>query len=263
MEILIIWIITVIASFCLEISNDFRMFKDVADAGYKIDSKRLSELGKQLNPNGSKIKSLLMLIPMLNIMLVFQRAIQYNNIRPMVLDQLRVMDSLEEMSEIEKAEYQKNPTGLNALIVPLKSEIKLSKATLIKINNGNEHSVIYYEMGKTIEDITILKVIGSATRLTVEEQKKMVIEAWKNLVQAGLKKYGDEETLINALKSNTSMYLSDSEEDKKYEETTTPIRQEASVSEQKEQLEKLRDELLEEKSESKENDGPKLINKKK
>lgn len=256
--------ITIVASFCLEFSNGLRMFKDVADEGYKIDTKRFSELGRQLNPNGSKITFLSMLIPIFNIMMVFQKAIQYNNIRPMVLDQLRVMDSLEEMSEIEKAEYQKNPTGLNALIVPLKSEIKLSNAASIKINDGNEHSVIYYEMGKTLEDITILKVSGSASRLTVEEQKKMVVEAWRIFVQAGMKKYGDSETLINTLKSNISIDLIDTLEDKKDDKVVSQSTQEPSISEQKQELEKLKDELLEEKRESEEtekNDGPKLINK--
>jgi len=162
----------------------------------------------------------------------------------MILDQLSVIDALEEMSEIEKTEYLKNPTGLNALIVPLKTEIRLSKATSIKINDGNEHSEIYYEMGESLDDITILKVSGSASRLTVEEQKEKVIEAWKTVVQAGMKKYGDAETLVNTLKSNTSIDLSDSKEDKKDEENTLPIPQELSISEQKQALESLKSELL-------------------
>lgn len=153
-----------------------------------------------------------MLIPIFNVMQVFQRTIQYNNVRPMILDQLSVIDALEEMTESEKAEYLKNPTGLNALVVPLKSEIRLSKAISIKINDGNEHSEIYYEMGESLDDITILKVSGSASRLTVEEQKKRVVEAWD---QAGIRKYGSTEALIDNLKSNTSIDLSDSKEDRK------------------------------------------------
>ncbi len=103
-------------------------------------------------------------------------------------------------------------------------------------------------MGESLDDITILKVSGSASRLTVEEQKKKVIEAWKTVVEAGMKKYGDAETLVNTLKSNTSIDLSDSKEDKKDEETATtlPIPQELSISEQKRALESLKSELLEE-----------------
>lgn len=250
MEFLILWLGTSIASFGMEIANELRMFKDTADAGYKVDVKRLSELGKQLNPNATKTTLISMLIPIFNVMQVFKRTIQYNNVRPMILDQLSVIDSLEEMSEIEKAEYLKNPTGLNALIVPLKTEIRLSKATTIVINDDNEHSEIYYEMGESLNDITILKVSGSVSNLTVEEQKKKVIEAWKTVVKEGKKKYGNTETFINTLKSNKSINLDDSkEDDKKDEETTTtlPIPQELSISEQKQALESLKSELLVEK----------------
>lgn len=55
---------------------------------------------------------------------------------------------------------------------------------------------------------------------------------------------GDAETLVNTLKSNTSIDLSDSKEDKKDEENTLPIPQELSISEQKQALESLKSELL-------------------
>lgn len=236
MEFLVLWLGTSIASFGMEISNELRMFKDVVDAGYKIDVNRISELGKQLNPNATKVTLLSMLIPVFNLMQVFQKTIQYNNARPMILNQLSVIDALEEMSEIEKKEYEKNPTGLNAFIALLKSETRLEKAASIKIDDINEHGEIYYEMGKSFDDITILKVTGSASRLTVEEQKKKVVEAWKVAFQAGMKKYGDAETLINTLKNNTCVDLSDSKEDKKMEETISPMSKELSIGERKQAL---------------------------
>lgn len=244
MEFLVLWLGTSIASFGMEFANELRMFKDVADAGYKIDVKRLSELGKQLNPDASKVTFLTMLIPVFNMMQVIKNTMQYNNARPMILDQLRILDILEEMSEIEKTEYLKKPTGLNALIVPLKLEIRLSKATSIKINDGNETSEIYYEIGKSLNDITILKVSGSASRLTLEEQKKKVVETWKLIYQEGIKKYGDAETLSNVLKSNSNIDLSDSKEDKKEAETTPKTTQDLSISEKKQALENLKNELL-------------------
>ena len=105
MEFLIIWLSTVAVSFGMEIANELRMFKDVADAGYRVDVNRLSELGKQLNPNSVNVTLLSLLMPVVNIMYVFQRAIQYNNVRPMILDQLNVIYVLKEMTELEKIEY--------------------------------------------------------------------------------------------------------------------------------------------------------------
>lgn len=244
MEILVLWLGTCIASVGMKLANELRVFKDVADAGYKIDVNKLLECGNQLNPNASKVTSLSMLIPIFNMMQVFQKIIQYNNIRPLVLDQLNVIGALEEMSEIEKAEYLRKPTGLNALMVLLKSEIRLARANSIKISNDDGISEIYYKMGNSLDDITILKVTGSATRLTVEEQKKQVVETLETLVQAGLEEYGDVDTLIDALKNNASIDVNNSEEDKRDEEIISPISQELSISEQQQALESIKSELL-------------------
>ena len=54
MEILFLWLSTSITSICMEMAYELRMFKDVADAGYKIDTKRISDLNKQLNPDAPK-----------------------------------------------------------------------------------------------------------------------------------------------------------------------------------------------------------------
>lgn len=183
MELLFFWLVTSGVSFSLEMANELRLFKDVADAGYKIDIKRISEIGKQLIPNATKITLLSLLIPIYNILQVFKRTIQYNNIRPMVLDQLTVIDVLEEMTEMEKSEYQKRPTGLNALIIPLKMEVRLAQAESIKIEHNNEQSEIVFEMDESLDDITILKVSDSVSKLSVEEQKKIVSEIYKEILK--------------------------------------------------------------------------------
>lgn len=243
MVFLVIWLEMVIASFGMEMASELKLFKDVADAGYKIDTKRLAELQEQLYPGETNAILLSMLIPIFNVMKVFERMMQYNNARPIILSQLNVLDALEEMSEVEKMEYLKNPTGLNALIVPLKLEKRLEKATSIKINDDNEHGEIYYEKGKSLDDITILKVSGSVSRLTAEEQKKKIIEAQRNASQEEIKKYSDAETLTD---SNSNIDSSDSKKYKKDEKTISLTPQESSVSEQKQMLENLKKKILEE-----------------
>lgn len=267
MEFLIIWLSTVAVSFGMEIANELRMFKDVADAGYRVDVNRLSELGKQLNPNSVNVTLLSLLMPVVNIMYVFQRAIQYNNVRPMILDQLNVIDVLKEMTELEKIEYLEKPTGLNAAFVTLKSEIPYLNPLLygssIEINRDDEHSKIYYKTDRKTGEIIILKAIGDASKLTVEEQKNKIEEAYKNLIRSGIESYGDAEKFTEALKNTSSMDLSNNEEVKKHNETSS---QELSVSEQKELLENLKGELLERKENaqsSKIEEGKTLLKRKK
>ena len=210
MELMLLWLSTSITSICMEIVNELRMFKDVADAGYKIDIKRLSDLSKQLNPNAPKATLLSTLIPIFNIIQVFQRTIQYNNLRPTILDQLNTIDVLEEMLEIEKEEYSKNPTGLNAFIIPIKTEIR----------------------------------ILNASKLTVEEQKEKIANGFRKMVLTGIEKYGDTESFVNALHNNTNLDLSHSSDDKK-EEVVEPV-QKLSINDQKQALENLKNKLLEE-----------------
>lgn len=242
MKIVVLWISTVAASFCIELTNELRMFKDVADAGYKINIDRLSDLSKKLNPDASKITLLSMLIPIFNIIQVFERITKYNNTRPMLLDQLSIIDALEEMSEIEKQEYQKRPTGLNAILVPFKLEVRIAKSDSVKIENDNEKSEIFYEIGDSLDDITILKVAGDAYRLTEAEQKKKVIEAIKSSLLAETEEYDDVENATNTIKDNDDLELKNT--DNKEEQKVTP-KQESSLSRQKQALEDLKNKLIE------------------
>ena len=242
MKIVVLWISTVAASFCIELTNELRMFKDVADAGYKINIDRLSDLSKKLNPDASKITLLSMLIPIFNIIQVFERITKYNNTRPMLLDQLSIIDALEEMSEIEKQEYLKKPTGLNAILVPFKLEARIAKADSVKIENDNEKSEIFYEIGDSLDDITILKVAGDASRLTEAEQKKKVIEAIKSSLSEETEEYDDVENATNTIKDNDDLELKNT--DNKEEQKVTP-KQESSLSRQKQALEDLKNKLIE------------------
>ena len=209
MEFLVLWLGTTAASFAMELANEFKIFKDAADAGYKIDTKRLSEFQKQLSPDATKITFLSMLIPLYNVMSVFQRVIQYENARPMILDQLSVTGVLEEMSDYEKKEYSKRPTGLNALIVPLKAESKLSKATKVTINGVFGESVVYCEIDKTSHDINILSVSGPVSRLTVEEQKEKVIETMIKILRPEVGELNNKEISSENIKESEKLDLSE------------------------------------------------------
>lgn len=126
MEYVLLYIGTVIMSFGIEIQNEFNQIKDVADAGYKLDFSRLTEIQNQLSSNFSKLKILKMLIPIYNILDVVKSTTIYEKNRPILIEQLKIIDVLQEMSEEEKQMYLKKPTGFNALVITIKSIIKES-----------------------------------------------------------------------------------------------------------------------------------------
>lgn len=178
MNFIVLWLATSAVSFLLEIINESRMFKGAADAGYMIDVRRLSESADQICPNGAKTLLLSMLIPVLNIMLVFQRIVYYNDLSPILFAQLNTIGVLEEMTEIEKQEYLRKPTKLNALLMLLKKEIRVAKAKSIKISIDNEKSETFHKTNESVDDNTILKIECDASRLTKDEKK--VVDALSN-----------------------------------------------------------------------------------
>lgn len=185
MKILVMWLGTVVASFFMEIGNELRMYKDVADAGYKINNSKLLEMlgkGRESKPS---LSTLFLLTPVINIMFVMKNTLDYNDRRDDLLTQLHVMGALDEMSDYEKSEYAKRPTGLNALLVPFKTMIKLRNANFIEIKDENDiSSKIFFEFDKKSGDINVLEVSGPASKLSYDEQKESVLNAYLDAVES-------------------------------------------------------------------------------
>ena len=151
------------------------MFKDVASAGYKIDIKKLSEITKKLNPNNQNNSLIRVLIPFYNLYKVLENRSKYVQQREFVLPELNVLDVLEEMTEYEKKEFQKKPTGFNAIVVMTKSSINNEietneeKITL----TGFENDWLMYSMNEKTGKIDILKAEGKFSNFSLENQKNM------------------------------------------------------------------------------------------
>ena len=205
MKILVMWLGSVVASFFMEIGNELRMYKDAADAGYKIsNSKLLERFGKERESKPS-LSTLLLLTPVINIMFVMKNTLDYNNRRDDLLTQLHVIGVLEEMSDYEKSEYAKRPTGLNALLVPFKTTMKLRNANFIEIKDENGiSSKIFFEFDKKSGDINILDVSGPASRLSYDEQKENVLNAYSDAVESAFE-------FIKSLDDKEIKYTYDSE----------------------------------------------------
>ena len=205
MKILIMWLGSVVASFFMEIGNELRMYKDAADAGYKVNNSKLLEMlgkGRESKPS---LSTLFLLTPVINIMFVMKNTLDYNDRRDDLLTQLHVMGALDEMSDYEKSEYAKRPTGLNALLVPFKTMIKLRNANFIEIKDENDiSSKIFFEFDKKSGDINVLEVSGPASKLSYDEQKESVLNAYLDAVESAFE-------FIKSLDDKDIKYTYDSE----------------------------------------------------
>lgn len=99
LQILIIWIVAIIASTSMDLMLYFRIFKDIADAGYKFTDKRLQNENQQIDPKVKEnIKSRFLLkkmIPIYNLFKSCEMILEYVKSRDTVLNYFYVMDELE------------------------------------------------------------------------------------------------------------------------------------------------------------------------
>ena len=114
MPIFEVWFATCVASIVSDGYLGVRVFKDIADEGYKIDSERLKEVNAKANPNVSKLDYLIKIIPGLNIVFAFKKGFVYGKNSSELIDSLKSEGAIVPMTDEEYAEYQKKPTLLNA-----------------------------------------------------------------------------------------------------------------------------------------------------
>ena len=166
---------TASVSLGIEFMTMLKIYKDLADSGYKVKLEKLSDVVDEINPKGFNKKLATFFIPILNIKKSFETAFLYSRNRDFVFNILAENDLLEEMCDFEMREYFRRPTGLNALIVPINFEIRLEKADFIIYHDGNSVSKIFYEYGGSFESIVILKVEGKAKKLTEDELRLLIV----------------------------------------------------------------------------------------
>lgn len=214
-----IWTISFIMSIVFEFKNEFKMFKDFADIGYKINTDGLTDLSRISATSDAIGNSLLaMLIPFYNVACTLKRISQYEQNKELIFDQYVRLGIVEEMSTDEWEEYKKNPTGFNAILVPLKKQVyeeneKISFGTITIEDSNGEVSVINIKLDLNQEDpdkmIEIITMRGPIRDLSKEEQLKFIREHLGKAFEKGVSKFGSKEAFIEKLCKEDTVDVSD------------------------------------------------------
>lgn len=230
-----IWSITVILTIVFEFKNEFKMFKEFADMGYKINTDKLTDLSKMSVTTNAINSSLIgMLIPFYNLASVMAKRKKYEENKELIFEQYMRLGILEEMTYDEWEEYKKNPTGVNAILVPLKKEVqkeseKISFGTItIKEPSGVDSVVnIKLDLNKENRDdmIEIITARGPISKLSKDEQIKFIREHLIGTIKKGESKFGSKDAFIHELCNNQSVDVSDIENmDSKKDEVVEEVR---------------------------------------
>lgn len=197
MNILLAWLITSAEFLLIDTANSLRIFKTLADQGLKIDYDKFCEFYDNLNDD-SKDCLYKMFIPFYNFYKTYTDIRDYNILYPYLIKEMYALGLLENMSDFELREYQKNPSIINALRVPLVCAKRLENAYVWKLQNQEYSSTIWFELSnkKGLEAIDILQVKGFLAKMKPEEIKE-IIETYivEDAISKSIKSLIDSEEL--------------------------------------------------------------------
>ncbi len=197
MNILLAWLITSAEFLLIDTANSLRIFKTLADQGLKIDYDKFCEFYDNLNDD-SKDCLYKMFIPFYNFYKTYTDIRDYNILYPYLIKEMYALGLLENMSDFELREYQKNPSIINALRVPLVCAKRLENAYVWELQNQEYSSTIWFELSnkKGLEAIDILQVKGFLAKMKPEEIKE-IIETYivEDAISKSIKSLIDSEEL--------------------------------------------------------------------
>ena len=197
MNILLTWLVTSAEFLLIDTANSLRIFKTLADQGLKIDYDKFCEFYDNLNDD-SKDYLYKMFIPFYNFYKTYTDIRDYNILYPYLIKEMYALGLLENMSDFELREYQKNPSIINALRVPIVCAKRLENAYVWELQNQEYSSTIWFELSnkKGLEAIDILQVKGFLAKMKPEEIKE-IIETYivEDAISKSIKSLIDSEEL--------------------------------------------------------------------
>lgn len=176
MNLLLAWLVTSAEFLLIDTASVLRIFKDLADQGFKINYEKFNEFYDNLKDENSKDYLIKMFVPFYNFYRTYMDIKDYNDLYPYLIQEMFTLGLLENMSDFELQEYQKNPSVINAIIVPPICAKRLENAFVWELKDSEYPSTVWFELGKKkgLEAIEILQVRGPLSNLKPEEQKKAI-----------------------------------------------------------------------------------------
>ena len=183
MNLIIMLFMIIIIFLGMDISVILHMLKNLADNEYKINTNTLEEYSLE---NDSAYQE------NLNLLSYFMIPFQYIINSEEIFNYLKINNLIEQMSEEEINDYNKNPSIIKAFKIFINSSSNINN---IELKDGSK---IYYKYINnkelSINNILIIKTIGNIEKLSVEEQKRVLINELEYKIDKVLNKYKEKES---------------------------------------------------------------------
>ncbi len=188
MTALIVWLLSFITFVGMESAIVFKITKDLADSGYKLNISKYSNLLDDIKGHDEEeeekndvLRAIISCFPFINIMYAMYTLIDYEKNKDEIFNHANTIGCIEELSTEEKREYAKNKSGFKLFLFSSKLENELKHALLYNHQNEKEKGKIYYLLNLD-EKINIVKTEGDCNRYT-EEEKISLIKNYQNRIK--------------------------------------------------------------------------------
>ena len=235
MNLLMIWISSSIVSVYTVFNEIFKMIKEYADEGYKINTKDLENINNNMPGDvseTSRLSLLSMFVPIYNLYFALMFVQKYENNKDTIFMFLKSLGAIEEMNPFERSEYNKEPTLRNVVQVTKKYEEYLKKSFKFTINDRNTSSDFYCVMENG--NLRIVKVDGFYSRYNENEQMNYLCSVMSGFFKKLENMYSSPEEFAKSLNGEKSIIINLEYDDEKEDV------KDASV---KDKYVKLRDEI--------------------
>ena len=187
MEYIIIYLISILASFGIELVGELSFIKEVAQKGYKLDMKKATE---NVSTKERKTNIFKKFIPLYNIVHSFNQLSKYEKKKKIILKNPEQEESLIKMNEIEKSLFEDKPSSITALNLAVtdideknyrvpKGFISISNGTYRNENNDGTYTQIKFK--KESDRIVVTSLEGEILSLDPKEQQKELNRIFRTL----------------------------------------------------------------------------------
>ncbi len=183
MGFVVLYLGSIALSYFIIGTTAFQMARDIGNSGGKFNLNKLSDLSSLVNPEQKKLGKIMKFVPFLNVLYALKEGMEYVGNREDVLYQLSTFGAVEEMTEEEKKEFEKHPTGLNCFLISAKADSDKKKPNIeIKIEKTEE---------------------GTKVEVNSQDYTDKEKELAEQFFKYGIEKYGGVSEFADALRKNS------------------------------------------------------------
>lgn len=177
MELFAMLLSTVALSAGMEVLLSLRVYKDLADRGYRLKHNKLNKHVNNNEPEEVKKNMSIHLIPLYNIYIQLVKAMTYTQNKETIFSYYNSLGALERFTDYEQKAYNQKQTALNALLISAKGssrdELNECECIIYKVNGLK--TIVSYKLDRD-QQIEIVDVFGNFNDISQAKRIKIIDE---------------------------------------------------------------------------------------